>query len=205
DVVAKTLARSRGSPDILHGTGHVVGNPGVDGYVVELADGKRRREPGFAAVVRDVDAAVVGGNHPLRIFWIDPEIVQIAVMQSLDVLQRLASINRVKHRNLREPHVLAIGRIDGERRVTPGALATGTCGVDEFPGCSPVIGSIEASLFGFDQRIDSPRVRRRDRDADLSPDAVGQTFALELFPGIAAVTRDVQAAPGPTTHEIPRQ
>jgi hypothetical protein len=94
--------------------------------VVELADRKRRREPCFTAVVRDVDAAIVGGNHPFRVLRINPEIVQIAMVESLDVLQGLSTIDRVEHRNLREPHVLAIGRIDRQRRVIPGALAQRT-------------------------------------------------------------------------------
>jgi hypothetical protein len=54
---------------------------------------------------------------------IEPEVVMVAVRDALHVLDRLAAVDRLQHRHLREPHFVGVGRVDRERRVVPGALA----------------------------------------------------------------------------------
>ena len=96
-------------------------------------------------------------------------------------------------------------RIDGDRRVVPGALAQRVRRVGQLPGLAAVVGPEQPALFRFDQRVDAPAVGRRDRDADLAPDAVGQAVAGELLPGVAAVARDVEAAARAAALQVPRQ
>ena len=42
---------------------------------------------------------------------------------ALDVLEGLAAVDALQQRHLREPDDVGVRRIDGERRVVPGALA----------------------------------------------------------------------------------
>ena len=65
DAAGEAVARSLRGAEILHRAGDVVRTPVVDRHVVELRDRQRRRVPVRAAVARDVDAAVVGDDHPL--------------------------------------------------------------------------------------------------------------------------------------------
>ena len=94
---------------------------------------------------------------------------------------------------------------DGERRVVPGALAQrAAAGLTSSQVLAAVVGAEEPALLRLDQRVDAPAVRRRDGDADLAPDALGQAVAGELLPGVAAVARDVEAAAGAAARQVPR-
>src|SRR5207237_470794 len=93
DGARQAVARPLRSAQVLHRAGDVVGTPAVDRHVIELRNRQRRREPGRTAIAGDVYAAVVGSDHPLRIPRIDPDVVVISVRQSLDVLDRLPTVD----------------------------------------------------------------------------------------------------------------
>ncbi len=184
--------------------GDVVRHPVVDGHVVELADRQRRREPGLAAVDGDVPRRRRCGDHPLGV-------------------RRDRSRGRDGRRggmpltcsNVLPPSMLlsigtwgnqttfGIGGCDGERRVVPGALPQRVAAGGERPVLAAVVGAEEAALLRFDQRVDAAGVRRRDRDADLAPDPLGQAVARELLPGVAAVAGDVEAAARAAAGQVP--
>ncbi len=93
---AQRVARPLRRADVLQGAGDLERHAVVHGHVVELADRQRRRDPGLAAVVRDVDAAVVGADHPLGVRGIDPQVVVVAVAEE-HLLERLAAVDALEH------------------------------------------------------------------------------------------------------------
>src|SRR5262245_62447186 len=62
DAARASHARSLRGAEILHRTGDVIGRPGVDGHVIELADGQGWRLPGLARIRRDVHTTIIGGD-----------------------------------------------------------------------------------------------------------------------------------------------
>src|SRR5207244_4416083 len=102
------------------------------------------------------------------------------------------------------PDDVGVGRVDGQRRVVPGALAQVTAGVDQLPRVAAVVGAEQAALLGLDQGVDDAAVGGGDGDADLAPELLlGQAFGGKLLPGVAAVARDEQAAGGVAALHLP--
>ena len=220
----QTVARSGAGADVLHGAGDVIGQAVIDADVIELAPRQRRREPGFAAVGRDVHAAVVAVEDAARILRIDPDVMMIAVVRPLDALEGLAAVDALEQRHLRAPDDVGVARIDGEGGVVKGALADGALIVDELPGIAAVVAAEQSALVRLDEGVDAPAIGRRDGDADLAPDAFGQPLGVflafrrvlaeigrivgrrrdELRPVLAAVARDVQAAARSAADQLPR-
>src|SRR5262249_30836325 len=71
-----------------------------------------------------------------------------------------------------------------------------------------VIRAEKSTLVGFDERVDAATFRRSDGNAYLAPDPLRKSLAPvlfggllvgEVFPGVAAVARHVQAAARPAT------
>src|SRR5262249_2296570 len=81
---------------VLHGAGNVVRRAVVYGNVIELSDRQGRSVPGFAAVERDVHAAVVAVDHALWVGRVDPEIVWIDVMRTFDLFERFAAVETLE-------------------------------------------------------------------------------------------------------------
>ncbi len=100
----------------------------------------------------------------------------VAVVQPFDALERLAAVDALQQRHLREPDHVGVGRVDGERGVVPGPLAERAVGGDERPVLAAVVGAEQPALLGLDQGVDAPGVGRRHGDADLAPDALGQAL-----------------------------
>src|SRR4029077_19370313 len=65
------------------------------------------------------------------------------------------------------------------------------------------VGAEEPPLLRLDQRVDAAAVRGRHRHADLPPDPLRQAVAGDLFPGVAAVAGDVEAAPRAAALQVP--
>src|SRR5439155_4460029 len=129
--------------------------------------------------------------------------VVVAVVLPLDADDRLAAVDGLEHRHLREPDDVGVLGVHGEGAVVPGALAEAVVAVDELPVVAAVVGAEQAALLRLDQGVDAAAVRRGDGDADLAPGPLRQA-AGQLLPGVAAVARDVQAAAGAAADELPR-
>ena len=175
--VREAVARARRGAEVLHRAEDPVRHRGVGRHVVELRDRQHRRVPGRAAVGRDVHPAVVRRDHPPRVRGVDPHVVVVAVVDALHALDRLPAVHRLQHRHLREPHDVGVLRVDGERRVVPGPLPQRAVAARERPGLAPVVRAEEPALLRLDERVDALRIRRRDRDAHLAPDPLGEPFA----------------------------
>ena len=188
-VEAVTGAGSR--PEVLQAAHHPVGRGGVDRQVVELGDRHARPEPGLAAVRGQGDPGVAADNHPFGVFGVDPDVVVVPAA-ALDRASALAAVGRLEHRNLRKPHHVGVGRVDGQRRVVPGSLADPPRGADPGPLLAGVVGAEEAALLCLDQGVDALRLALRHPHADPSPDPFGKALALELLPGVTAVAGDVE-------------
>src|SRR5262249_21174079 len=89
----QAVARPGRGAQVLHAAGDVVGCLVIDVDVVELADGQRRRVPGLAAAGGDVHAAVVAADHAPRVRRVDPQVVVVAVVKPLDLLEGLAAVD----------------------------------------------------------------------------------------------------------------
>src|SRR5262249_57072693 len=123
-----------------------------------------------------------------------------------------AAVDALEHRHLRTPDNVEVDGIDRERRVIPGALAQVLFAIDAFPVLTAVIRAVKFTLVGFDERVDATTFRRSDGNAYLAPDPLRKSLAPvlfggllvgEVFPGVAAVARHVQAAARPATAHLP--
>src|SRR3989304_2745956 len=85
----------------------------------------------------------------------------------------------------------------------------------ELPGFSAVVGAPELSAFdflalfagnpirGLDESVDAVRARGSDSDGDLSHGKLRKAASFESFPGVAAVLRHPNAAPGAAARPAP--
>ncbi len=145
--------------------------------------------PAFAAVKRNLGAAVVSDDHPFRRLGRDPEIVVVAVRRT-DFLVGFAAVFRAPEAHIQHvDHVFAL-RIGVNACVIPGALPQLALIVDAPPFFAAVVGAKHAALFCFDDRPDAIWIGRRNRDAADADGAARQSLiARDLFPSVAAVGR----------------
>ena len=162
------------------------------------------RCPRLAAVARQRDARIAADDDAVRLLRIDPDVVVVPA-SALDRAKTAAAVDRLQHADLREPDDVFVSGVDRHRRVVPRALAQAARRADALPGLAPVVRSEQASLLGLDQRVDAPRVARRDLHADLAPRALGQAVALEPLPFVSTVARDPQSAARAATGQAPRR
>ena len=89
-------ARSAPTAVILQSAVHLVIAPGVDGDVVELADGGVVQVvPVLHAVAGDIDAAVAAQDHMPAVAGVDPEHVVVGVDAAASVAAEcLAAVRR---------------------------------------------------------------------------------------------------------------
>ena len=79
--------------------------------VIALAERQRRSDTSSRrrwSVM--IDAAVVAVDDPLGILGIDPDVVVVAVVRALDVLEGLAAVDALEQRHLRAPDHVRVGR-----------------------------------------------------------------------------------------------
>ncbi len=111
----QAIARSAGAAQVLHAAGDAVGHAIVASNVIELRNRQGWGMPGLAAVGRDVHAAIVAVDDPLRVLGIDPNVVMIAVVRAFNLFDRFAAIDRSQQVNLREIDDIGVARINGKR------------------------------------------------------------------------------------------
>src|SRR5512136_248824 len=114
--------------------------------MIELGYGQRRGIPGFSAVQGNLDTAVVAVDHAPGISRVDPDVMVVAVLESLDLLDSVAAIDTPQHRHLREPDHIRVVGVDSDRGVVEGSLADAVAAVHEGPAVTPVIGPVKTAL-----------------------------------------------------------
>src|SRR5262249_55812481 len=119
----QAVAGSGRSSQVLHRPGHVVRHAVIDADVIKLSDGQGGRVPGFAAVGRNIHAAIVAVDDPPWAARVDPDVVVVAVVGSFDARNCLAAVDGFEERYLGKPDNVGVGRINRQRRVVPRALA----------------------------------------------------------------------------------
>src|SRR4029450_6715371 len=163
------------------------------------------RRPRGAAVERDVGAAVVALDHARWILGIDPEIVVVAV-SCRDLTEGRAAVGRLPHLQVGDVDRVAVARVGEDVGVVPGPVHQVAVGRHHGPAHAEIVGAVGPGLvaFGFDQRPDAARPRRRDRHADLAQHARGQAgLGRNLLPGVAAVRAAEQAAARTAAGNVP--
>ncbi|MBD3854056.1 MAG: hypothetical protein IFJ96_04685, partial [Acidobacteria bacterium] len=174
----QTVAGTGSRPEVLQAAHHPVGRGGVDRQVVELGDRQGRPEPGLAAVRGQGDAGVAADGHPLRVLGVDPDVVVVPAA-ALDRANALAAVTRLEHRNLRKPHHIGVGRVDGQRRVVPRSLTDPPRGADAGPRLAAVVGAEEAALLGLDEGVDALRLALRHPHAHPAPNSPREALRLQ--------------------------
>src|SRR5712691_2348222 len=77
-----------------------------------------------------------------------------------------------------ERHGIRAFGIGPHVREIPGTLPETMVRIDQRPVLPAVLGAIQSTLLGFDQRIDNVRISPRNRDADAAQRAFRHTVAL---------------------------
>ena len=126
--------------------------------VIQLRGWKVLVGPGLAAVDRDVPAAVVAVDHPHRIVGIDPEVVVVAVPRPDRHVERLAAVGRFVEAGVQRVHRVLRFRVGENVRVVEGALAQLALVVHLRPRRAAVVGSEDAAIFVFDERVETVAV-----------------------------------------------
>src|SRR4030095_6139620 len=144
-------------------------------------------------------------DHPGRILGIDPKIVVVAVTRR-HLVESRASVGRLPHLQVGDVDRVAVARVGEDVGVVPGPVHQVAVGRHHGPAHAEIVGAVEPGLvaFGFDQRPDAARPRRRDRHADLAQHARGQGgLGRNLLPGVAAVRAAEQAAARTAAGNVP--
>ena len=160
--------------------------------------------PRETAVEGDVHTAVVALDHPLRVARVDPQVVVVAVRRG-DRAEGAPAVARAHELDVEHVDAVEVLRVGDDVGVVPGALPQAAVLVGAPPGAAGVVGAVDAALVRLDRRPHAVRVDRRDRDPDAAPQALGQALAGEPLPGVAAVHRLPEPAPGPAALETPRR
>ncbi len=160
--------------------------------------------PVFGVVHRDLPAAVVGHDHPVRVLRVDPEVVDVAVGHG-DRLDRLPPVHRPVEPGVHGVEGVRVLRVGRQVNVVVRTLEETAVVVDEPEGLPPVVGAVEPALGlrRLHQHPDPVRVGRRDLDRGLPHGAGGQA-AAELGPAVAAVLRLPDAALAAAGADDPR-
>ncbi len=203
-LVATGAGHARGRV-VLLGAAHVIRNVRGRENVVELRGRIVLIGPALAGVCRHVGAAVVAVDHPRRIGPIDPQIVVITVWDA-DRRQRLARIGRAIDPGVEDVHGVARLGVGVDAGVIERALAQPSIFVDARPGGAGVVRKKDAAVGGFDDRVDPTGVRSGNRYPHLAPEWRRQAARLrQLRPGLAAVARLEEPAPGPAARQRMRR
>ena len=112
------------------------------------------RRPGFSAIRREAGAAVVGVADPIRIFWINPEPVMIA-MARRQKIEGFRAIDRFERPGVQ--HVNRVHRfwICVNLAEIPGALAKTAIVIHLRPFFSAVVRSKDPAFFRFDDGVNA--------------------------------------------------
>jgi hypothetical protein len=155
--------------------------------VIELRRVVVLRRPGLARVHAHRSAAVIAFNHAAWIIGGNPQVVRIAVRR-IEIAPRLAGVLRHLELHIRRIHHVSVLGVGVDLGVVPGALTQLAFIVHAGPRGARVVGSVHATLIGFNKRVHAARVGAAHGDTDVAPQTSGEPGVLRDFgPGIAAV------------------
>ena len=186
------------------GDGAVVLLPGVDpvrglvvgGEVIELP-GRLvvPAAPGRAAIDGDDGALVGAGDHALRRFRVDPQVVVIvATGRALDDVAMGAALVTAMDRSTHREHGVRIVRHHRQpREITVDQFAVV---IDVQPVRAGIVRAIQPAIFfGIDHGVQACALRRvRRGEADATEAATWKTAPSEARPVLAAIDGLVDAA-----------
>src|SRR5690606_26477175 len=111
----------------------VVGRLVVDGDVIELRGRLvHDRRPAQTAVEADDRAAVVALDDAVRVLWVDPDVVVVAV-RGRDHREGLAGVDRLEELLLQDPDGVLVGGVGVDMAVVPVPGAQRRVVVDVLP------------------------------------------------------------------------
>src|SRR5215510_12528504 len=189
---------------VLLRTVHPVGELVICVDMIELrgeliVDGR----PGVAAVEGNAGPAIVALDHALRVTWVDPQVVIVAVRGG-DLGERSATVSRFPGLVVEDPDGIGVLWIGKDVLVVPRTPLQVTVIADQLPGRATVIGPEEPAVLGLDSHPHPPRSGRRDCHPHPAFEALGEARVIgNLHPGVATVGRPVQTTVGPAAREIP--
>src|SRR6185312_876641 len=195
-------AAQRGS--ILLGAANAIWKVGGRLDVIELSACLVFRSPGFAAVIADGRATVVGFDHSLGVVRCDPQIVVVAV-RNADRLVRLSAVGRVIEADVGYVNAVLVLGVCEDARVVPCALPQAATVVELDPRGAGVIGTKHATGIGFDDCPQPSFLRWRRRDSDVADYPLGKArIARDLGPVLTRIRGLEDPASGPAGYELPR-
>ena len=151
----------------------------------------------------DHRALVAAEDHQIAVIRIDPQLmVVVATRRSLERLaEGLAAVARSIDAGVRRVHEVGILRIDDDLAKVPAASPDARISRRLHERRARIVRSVQTAILCIDDRVDPPRIRRRDRDADAS-EPFGRQAVSQLIPDRAAVRGFVEAAAGAVRRRI---
>ena len=106
------------------------------------------RCPRASAVHADGYASIVAIDDSVRIVWINPEPMMIAVRRGKKV-EALAAVCGLEHSGIKDVNRVDILGVGEDMREIPGSLAKASVLIDALPRVGAIIGNLETAFFGF--------------------------------------------------------
>ena len=161
------------------------------------------RAPRFSTIARYDRALIAAQNHPLRIVWINPQLVVIwASRIAFEHGEGLSSVLRLVDRSVRHIHNVRVFRINADFSEVPPSPPDTLVIRNALPLLSAVIRPVQPALLGIHDQVNPFRIARRKRDSD-SPEAFRrQALSRHRLPVVSAVIRTIQPAAGPTRRRV---
>ena len=135
--------------------GFVVGSH----YPVELSSRIVLRSPRPATVEGDISAAVIAVDHSIGIARRNPKVMVVTVGDS-DALESFTTVSRTIQSRVQRIHDFGVLRIGINASVVECPLTQHPLIIHEVPGRTSVIGTVDSTVFSFDQRPHSVRCGR---------------------------------------------
>ena len=151
---------------VLLSTARVVGKVAGRGQTVDLRRRVAHIRPCPASVHGHHPATVVAIDHAGGVAWIDPQVVVIGVRFG-NRLERLATVRRFHQPEVENVDCAAIHGIGLHALEVEGTLPQVPMIVDECPGRTSVVGSIETAMLGLDVGPDSAGIGTGYGDGNL--------------------------------------
>ena len=164
------------------------------------------KHPGHSAIPADVQPAVVAVDEEIRVIRVNVKRMVIRVHSAVrqDGPERLAAVLTEVDHGVQIENALLIRGIGVNVRVVKRSIPD-LLPLNQRPIQPAIGGMVQARLTGFNQSVHHVRIGRADGQTDAAQLAGGQPFVFgQLFPVVAAVVGDIQAAAFATAGEKPR-
>src|ERR1019366_235406 len=127
------------------------------------------RVPGLASIHADGGALVGRQQDDARVVGVDPNgVIVVAAGRAFDGRETRAAVYRPVSGSVGDVDHVLVFRIDAHAGEIGAAPPDALFVVDALPVGAGVVGAVDASFFGVDQRVHAPRIAGRDGDADAA-------------------------------------